>query len=320
MSAATLLGLHHVTAIAGSPERNVLFYTRTLGLRLVKVTVNFDDPGSYHLYYGSGNGAPGSILTFFPWAAAAPGVRGSGETGIIALAIPAGSSTFWRERLQAEGLTVNEPVGAAGVPVLEFADPDGMVLRLVEAAGLNPTLAWSEGPVSAAQAIHGLHHVVLDLAETEATAQLLEGALGFVRRNTPSADLLRFETGAGGAGSLVKLAPASRRRGRMGPGIVHHIAWRAADDSAQEQWRLTLLAAGLNVTPVQDRQYFHSIYFREPGGVLFEIATDNPGFLIDEPYETLGTELRLPPWLEPHRGQLEKALPKLPPTLSQGRS
>jgi glyoxalase family protein len=312
MSATILLGLHHVTAIAGSPERNVLFYTRTLGLRLVKVTVNFDDPGSYHLYYGSGNGAPGSILTFFPWAAASPGVRGSGETSIIALSIPAGAAPFWRERLRAEGVSFTEPTGADGLPVLEFADPDGMVLRMVEAAGLNPELAWADGPIPSAQAIHGLHHVVLDLAETEATAQLLEDTLGFLRRNSRSADLLRFETGAGGPGALVELAAASRRRGRMGPGIIHHIAWRAADDEAQERWRLALLAAGLNVTPVQDRQYFHSIYFREPGGVLFEIATDNPGFLIDEPYETLGTELKLPPWLEPHRGQIEQTLPRLP--------
>ncbi len=312
MSATTLLGLHHVTAIAGSPERNVRFYTRTLGLRLVKVTVNFDDPGSYHLYYGSGNGAPGSILTFFTWANAAPGVRSSGETSTIALAIPAGAASFWCERLQTEGLTVHQPLGAGGVPVLEFADPDGVVLRLVEAAGLNPALAWAEGPVSSARAIHGLHHVVLDLAQTAATAEFLEGILGFLRRNSGIADLLRFETGPGGPGALVELAPGTRRRGRMGPGIIHHIAWRAANDHAQEQWRLALLASGLNVTPVQDRQYFHSIYFREPGGVLFEIATDNPGFLIDEPYETLGTELKLPSWLEPHRAQLEKALPKLP--------
>ena len=307
-----LLGLHHVTAIAGSPERNVVFYTQTLGLRLVKVTVNFDDPGSYHLYYGAGNGAPGSILTFFPWARATPGTRGTGETSIIALSIPAGSTAFWRERLAAYAVPFTEPIAADMKPAIEFTDPDGMVLRLIEAAGLNPALAWAEGPIPAAQAIHGLHHVVLELADSAASADLLEGPLGFTRRNSPAADYQRFETGAGGPSALVELAAAPARRGRMGPGIVHHIAFRAADDAAQEQWRLALLAAGLNVTPVQDRQYFHSIYFREPGGVLYEIATDNPGFLIDEPYATLGTHLKLPPWLEPHREQLEKALPALP--------
>ena len=311
-AAPALLGLHHVTAIASSPERNVRFYTEVLGVRLVKVTVNFDDPGSYHLYYGAGAGTPGSILTFFAWANATPGTRSTGEPGIIALSVPSGSAAFWRERLQANTVPFTEPLAADMKPAIEFADPDGMVLRLMEAEGLDPALAWPEGPIPVGQAIHGLHHVVLDLADTSGSAGLLEGLLGFHRRNSLAPDYLRFETGPGGPGRLVELATAAApRRGRMGPGIVHHIAWRAADDRAQEQWRLTLLAAGLNVTPVQDRQYFHSIYFREPGGVLYEIATDNPGFLVDEPYETLGTQLKLPPWLEPHRGQLQRALPAL---------
>jgi len=294
-----LLGLHHITAIAGDPERNVLFYNRTLGLRLVKVTVNFDDPGSYHLYYGSGKGSPGSLLTFFPWPRAHAGRHATGETGAIALSIPEGSQDFWKSRLREKQIAFEAVSPEGGSKKLILDDPDGMKLHLVEAAPLDAALRWEEGPVSADHAIHGINHVVLDIAENDVTAsrQLLETQLGL----------------NGGASRLAEIASAgSRKRGVMGPGVVHHIAWRAADDAEQAAWRTQLLDAGLHVTPVMDRQYFHSIYFREPGGVLYEIATDNPGFLTDETYGELGKHLKLPPWLEAHRSTIEAALPPLP--------
>jgi glyoxalase family protein len=297
-----ILGLHHITAIAGDPERNVLFYNRLLGLRLVKVTVNFDDPGSYHLYYGGGKGSPGSLLTFFPWPSAHSGSRSTGETSAIALSIPTGSLDFWKSRLNEKQVSFQE-LSSAPDPTkaptrLAFSDPDGMNLHLVEAAGMDSTLRWDEGPVPPDFAIHGLHHVVLDIFASDVPA---------------SRHMLETNLGLNGNSHLAEIASApSRKRGQMGPGVVHHIAWRAADDAAQAAWRTQLLQAGLHVTPVQDRQYFHSIYFREPGGVLYEIATDNPGFLTDESYAELGKHLKLPPWLEPHRKSIETALPPLP--------
>jgi glyoxalase family protein len=294
-----LLGLHHITAIASDPEQNVLFYNKLLGLRLVKITVNFDDPGSYHLYYGSGKGTPGSLLTFFPWPRAYAGLRSTGETSAIALSIPTGAQGFWKSRLVENRITFHES-GDDGQKTLAFADPDGMNLQLVEAGDRDSSLRWDEGPVSAGHAIHGLHHVVLDIfaPDVPASVENMESHLGLNRD---------------GLGRLAEVVSISARKlGQMGPGVVHHIAWRAADDAEQATWRAHLLQAGLRVTPVQDRQYFHSIYFREPGGVLFEIATDNPGFLTDESYAELGTHLKLPPWLEQHRSSIEAALPPLP--------
>ncbi len=291
-----LLGLHHITAIAGDPEQNVLFYTGLLGLRLVKTTVNFDDPGSYHLYYGSGKGAPGSLLTFFPWPGAHAGSRSTGETSAIALSIPEHALGFWKSRLAEKQISFHEP---AGQKAIAFSDPDGMNLQLVEVASPDAALRWDEGPVPADYAIHGLHHVVLDIfaPDVPASIQNMESHLGFSRD---------------GLGRLAEIAGIpTRKRGHMGPGVVHHIAWRAADDAEQAVWHEQLLEVGLHVTPVQDRQYFHSIYFREPGGVLFEIATDNPGFLTDESYADLGTHLKLPPWLEHHRRSIEATLPQL---------
>ncbi len=289
-------GFHHITAIASDPSQNLHFYKRVLGLRLIKITVNFDDPGSYHLYYGSSNGAPGSILTFFPWVSSAHGSRSTGETSTVALAIPEGALSFWKTRLQAERIRFE-----TGLNSITFADPDGLQLELVEAAKLDPALRWNEGPVSPAHAVHGIHHIALEIyaPDVAATQSVLKQHLGIE------------------AGTLVTVdsAPA-RKRGRMGPGIVHHIAWRASNDAEQAAWQLALSGGGLHVTPVQDRQYFHSIYFREPGGVLYEIATDNPGFLTDESLEELGTRLQLPPWLESERTAIEAALPALTETFS----
>jgi glyoxalase family protein len=290
-----LLGLHHITAIASDLEQNVHFYNRLLGLRLVKITVNFDDPGSYHLYYGSGRGSPGSLLTFFPWAHAHAGSRSTGETSAIALAIPPDASDYWKKRLAEKQIAFHESAGK-----ILFSDPDGMDLQLIEGGDPDPSLRWDEGPVPVDYAIYGLHHVVLDLfsSDVPASLQLMQSQLGFA---------------SDGLGRLAEIASVpTRKRGHMGPGVVHHIAWRAANDAEQTSWRDQLLRAGLHVTPVMDRQYFHSIYFREPGGVLFEIATDNPGFLTDESYTELGKHLKLPPWLEPHRPAIEAALPPLP--------
>src|ERR1700733_2949380 len=295
-----ILGLHPITAIAGDPERNVLFYTRVLGLRLVKITVNFDDPGSYHLYYGSGKGSPGSLLTFFPWPRAHAGTRSTGETSAIALSIPMGAHDFWKERLNQKQISFHVPAGSNGVKTIALSDPDGMSLQLVEAESADALLLWDEGPIAPEYAIHGLNHVVLDIFATDvrASEQNMEGNLGFTSE---------------GLGQLAEIASMpARKRGNMGPGVVHHIAWRAPNDDEQATWREQLMRAGLHVTPVMDRQYFHAIYFREPGGVLFEIATDNPGFLTDESYADLGTHLKLPPWLEQHRKSIEAALPPLP--------
>ncbi len=296
-----ILGLHHVTAIAGDPERNVFFYNRALGLRLVKITVNFDDPGSYHLYYGSGTGSPGSLLTFFSWPHAHPGSRSTGETSAVALSIPEGSLDFWKRRLNQERISFHEPTSADGQKILAFPDPDGMNLRLVETVHPDSRLRWEEGPVAAEYAVHGLNHVVLDIfaSDVPASQKILTQDLGL---------------DGDGLGRQAEIASIpARKRGMMGPGVVHHIAWRAAGDTEQAAWRSQLLQTGLHVTPVQDRRYFHSIYFREPGGVLFEIATDTPGFLTDESYADLGTHLKLPPWLEAHRPAIEAALPPLPP-------
>jgi len=295
-----ILGLHHITAIASDPEQNVLFYNQVLGLRLVKVTVNFDDPGSYHLYYGSGKGYPGSLLTFFPWPGAPAGSRSTGETSAIALSIPIGSSDYWKNRLTEKQVPFHELTDSHARRVIAFSDPDGMNLQLVEADNADSALRWDEGPVPIDFTIHGLNHIVLDIFAPDVSA---------------SQSLLTTSLGLNGDSHLAEIASIpARKRGHMGPGVVHHIAWRAADDAEQAAWRTQLLQAGLHVTPVKDRQYFHSIYFREPGGVLYEIATDNPGFLTDESYPELGKHLKLPPWLEAHRKSIEAALPPLSAT------
>ncbi len=300
--------IHHVTAISGAAERNLDFYTRVLGLRLVKKTVNFDDPGTYHLYYGDAHGTPGTILTFFPWAHAAPGRLGSGETQETAFRVPLAAIGYWMHRLVEQGVapTAEKRFGAT---VLTFADPDGMRFALVGVAGAENEPAWNGSDISE-HAIRGFHGVTLLVGKAAPTAAILN-ALGF--RETAREGALRRLSSDAPLGGHVDLREAGDfPRGRLGRGSVHHIAFRAADDAAQAAMAQRLVADhGLQVTEQKDRNYFRSVYFREPGGVLFEIATDQPGFAVDEPAATLGQALKLQRFLEPRRGEIEAKLPPL---------
>jgi glyoxalase family protein len=303
-------GLHHVTAIASDPQRNVDFYATVLGLRLVKQTVNFDAPGTYHLYYGDGAGHPSTLLTFFPWPDVPPGRQGTGLATATAFSIPPESLGWWHRRLRALEVDTDDPVTRDGEEVLTLRDPDGMVLDLVASSG-DERSGWDgAAAVPADHAVRGLHSVTLCERVLEPTAELLSGLLG-MRAAGGSGDRARFGMAGGGTGALLDVAARAQDRGLQAGGTVHHIAFRAPDRDTQARWREELVAAGLRVTDIIDRQYFTSIYFHEPGGVLFEIATDAPGFDIDEPLLELGRSLRLPPWLEPDREQIAASLPRL---------
>ncbi len=306
-----ILGLHHVTAIAGDPQANIDFYAGVLGLRLVKLTVNFDDPTTYHLYYGDGQGHPGTILTFFPWPAAMRGRIGTGQVTLTSFAVPDGALEFWRGRLREHQIASSESHSALDERSLAFADPDGLQLELVSSREANPERVWRDGPVPLEFAIRGFHHVTLSEEGYERTAGLLTETMGF-RLIDSKGSHFRYAAPPGGTGTMVDLlcVPAGRA-GRVAVGTVHHVAWRTPTDEQQVQWRSALSSHEYNVTPVIDRKYFHSIYFREPGGVLFEIATDPPGFSVDEPASELGSHLVLPDWLEPSRTELEQVLPKV---------
>ncbi len=309
MSSGTT-GIHHVTAIGGDPQRNVDFYVGMLGLRMVKRTVNFDDPETYHLYYGDGAASPGSIMTFFPWSDAPLGLQGTGQVTATTFSIPAESLGYWTQRLIDHGARFEQPQQRFGETVLSFADPDGMRLELI-ATGDDTREPWQDGTVPAEHAVRGFHHVTLSERAPDRTAKLMTETLGF-RSIREDEGRYRFEAGEGGPGNLVDVVDGSgESRGRMGVATVHHVAFRARDDDHQLEIREAVDALGYDVTPVLDRNYFHSIYFREPGGVLFEIATDPPGFAVDEDPAELGTHLKLPPWLEPKRERLESALPPL---------
>jgi glyoxalase family protein len=296
-------GIHHVTAMAGDPQRNLDFYTDVLGLRLVKLTVNFDDPGTYHFYFGDHTGRPGSILTFFPWPDARPGVRGVGQLTATAFAIPKGSLSFWQARLKEKWVRTDASRLRFGDEVLTFYDPDDLRLELIETADLGDFEPWQEGPVPPQHAIHGFHSVTLTERDLDRTAAVLyRMGLKLVGQEEGRT---RFT-----AGVDVLVEPNSPA-GRVSVGTVHHLAFRTPDDESQLAWQSTLAEAGLGVTEVRDRQYFRSIYFREPGGVLFEIATDSPGFATDEPVKALGTSLKLPHQYESQRAQIEAIVPPL---------
>ncbi|WP_321474649.1 ring-cleaving dioxygenase [uncultured Paludibaculum sp.] len=307
----SILGIHHVTAIGSDPQRNFDFYSGVLGLRLVKMTVNFDDPGSYHFYYGDGAGSPGTILTFFLWPGARRGRPGSGQVTHTAFAIPPGSLAYWENRLQDAKVAIGKPLDRFGQTALPFMDHDGMRIELIETPDVDSNRTWSGGGVPTASAIHGFHSATITAADPRETSALLVDTLGF-RQTGEDTNRLRFEAGQGGAGQSVDiLSVPESPAGRIAVGSVHHIAWRAPDDAQQQGWLSKLGDSGYDSSPVMDRTYFHSIYFREPGGVLFEIATDQPGFAVDEALENLGSSLRLPLWLEPQRGTLEEVLPPL---------
>ena len=302
-------GIHHVTAISGGPQRNVDFYAGTLGLRLVKKTVNFDDPETYHLYYGDGAGSPGTIMTFFPWAHAPGGRIGAGQLVVTSFSIPKGSLGYWTERLVEKGIRFERPRDRFGDTVLTFEDSDRLRIELVAAE--DGRSGWSGGPVQAEHSIRGFHHVALAVEATDRTAGLLTETLGF-RQVDEAEGRIRLSAGVGGPGDLVDVVDAvGFPHGSMGVGTVHHVAFRVPDEETQLAVRAKVSALGYSVTPVLDRNYFRSIYFREPGGVLFEIATDPPGFAVDEDPEHLGEDLKLPPWLEPRRDRLVQVLPPL---------
>jgi glyoxalase family protein len=293
---------------------NVDFYTGVLGLRLVKTTVNFDDPGTYHLYYGDEAGRPSTILTFFPWRHVDRGRQGTGLTTATAFSIPPGSLGWWQRHLAEHGADVVDPprdrdAAGAAEEVLTFRDPDGLVIDLVASPG-DTRSGWDGvAAIPAEHAVRGLHSVTLTERDLDPTASMLTGLLGMNAEGGD--DRARFDMGDAPGAVLDVTATTGAPEGLQAGGTVHHVAFRAPDGETQERWRAQLVDAGLEVTPILDRQYFTSIYFREPGGVLFEIATDRPGFDVDEPLLELGRHLKLPPWLEPTREQIEESLPPL---------
>ena len=304
-------GLHHVTAIAGEPQANIDFYAGVLGLRLVKVTVNFDDPTTYHLYYGDGQGHPGTIMTFFPWPGAFRGNIGTGQLTVTSFAVPEKSLPYWQKRLRKRGVEFEDATSDFGEEMVFLRDPDGLQLELISSSNADPDRIWEQGLVPSEHAVRGFHHVTISERGHERTASLLTETLGFkqVARETHR---FRYVVEGGAPGTIIDVICAPEgRTGRVAVGTVHHVAWRTRTNEEQERWRTTLMELEYDVTPIIDRQYFHSIYFREPGGVLFEIATDPPGFATDETVERLGTSLKLPPWLEKARPELEQLLPRI---------
>lgn len=311
MNRPTISGIHHITAISSSARANLAFYERVLGLRLVKQTVNFDDPYTYHLYYGDGRGTPGTIITFFPWETLPQGKPGAGMVTAVAFAVPRDSLDFWLHRLRGEGLRI-ETAERFGEPVLRFADPHGLPLELVGTARPPATVPQAGGAVPREYALTGFHSAATTLNAFEPAHSLLQGVMGMSLAGREG-NRYRFGMNGQDAAGLFYdvIADTSAQSGREGTGTVHHIAFRTEDDASQAQWQSLLRRAGLAVTDVRDRQYFRSIYFRAPGGVLFEIATDLPGFAVDEPAAELGASLKLPPQYEPSRPAIARRLPLL---------
>lgn len=306
----TTSGLHHVTAIAGDPRENADFYVDTLGLRFVKRTVNHDDTGTYHFYFGDGEGTPGTNVTFFPWTdRGRRGEFGAGQTRDAAYLIPPESADYWAERLESRGVDV-ERTTRFGETVLRFDDPDGIGLELVasDEADEADATPWADGPVPAAHQLRGFHSATLAVSTVEPTASVLADVLDY-EFEAEAAGRRRYRAATGGPGSALDLVETDAPRGRMGVGTVHHVAFAARDVEEEERFREAFADHGLSVSGVVDRKYFRSIYAREPGGVLFEVATTGPGFTVDEDLADLGSGLRLPEWLEDERESIESRLP-----------
>ncbi|MBM7692717.1 glyoxalase family protein [Peribacillus deserti] len=297
-------GIHHITAIVGNPQENVDFYAGVLGLRLVKKTVNFDDPGTYHLYFGNEAGSPGTIMTFFPWHNAHSGKRGSGQVGVTSFVVPEGALPFWEERLSTFQIAY-EKITRFGEESLQFMDPHGLHLELA-ARKNGPVSKWTFGKVTPDVAIKGFGGAILLSADPESTMELLVNGMGLEKVETEG-DFTRFKS-TDDLGNIIDVKQSALPEGSMGVGTVHHIAWRAQDFEDHESWRQHIGSKGYGVTKIVDRQYFNAIYFREKGGILFEIATDPPGFTKDESAETMGENLLLPPWLEEKRALIEANL------------
>ncbi|MEM9913235.1 MAG: ring-cleaving dioxygenase [Pseudomonadota bacterium] len=310
MSEPVIPGLHHVTAISGAPQENADFYIKTLKQRLVKKTVNFDDPSTYHLYYGDKAGSPGTILTFFPFVDAGPGRAGSGMASAVAYGLPLGGLDHWMDHLAEDAIDFDGPSERLGERMISVADPHGLRIDLIEPKEAEPS----------DQQDTGFHSVTLWLDEIDGTERLLSEHFGYEQVGheiTEEGARTRFQSPGQGRGSVVDLLVSDAASiGRQGAGTIHHVAFRAETDSIQKHWQEKLRSAGFDVTPVIDRQYFNAIYFREPGGVLFEIATDPPGFATDEPAETMGKNLMLPAQYEGRRERIEEILPPIKVPLS----
>ncbi|MBR8741948.1 ring-cleaving dioxygenase [Nocardiopsis sp. MG754419] len=306
-------GIHHVTAIATDPQANADFYLNVLGMRLVKRTVNFDSPDTYHLYYGDRAGNPGTIMTFFPWPDAPKGRIGAGQATTTTFSVPQGSLGWWADHLSTLDIPFTRPVERAEEDVLSLRDPDGLLIELAAGADHHDTDPWDGGVVPTDRAIRGIRAVTLTEQDADGTAQMLGGQLGF-HLHSEEAGRMRFHTNdsGDGVGTIVDVvADPGAERGVVAAGTVHHVAYRAPDTAVQDAWRQRLADDGVGVTEIRDRSYFTSIYFREPGGVLLEIATDGPGFDYDEPLLELGRSLKLPPWLQPRQDQIAASLPHL---------
>jgi glyoxalase family protein len=306
-----VLGLHHITAIADDAQRNYNFYTRVLGLRMVKRTVNFDDPATYHFYYGNEQGTPGTILTFFPWEGIGPGTPGIGMATEISYSIDKESMEFWENRLREFNIAAGEKIERFGETYLLFKDPDGLQLSFVTPIEFDERNGWETGQVNATHATKGFYNTTLTLRKIDETAKILTDILGY-RLLLQEGNRYRFTTDAIPTANMIDLLEdSSGKKGINTAGTNHHIAFRVSDENAQMFYREKILARGLQITPQINRDYFFSIYFREPGGVLFEIATDNPGFTVDEPLSVLGSTLKLPKQYESSRKEIEKFLPVL---------
>ncbi|RJQ51157.1 MAG: ring-cleaving dioxygenase [Desulfobacteraceae bacterium] len=306
-----LSGIHHITAVASSAAVNLSFYETVLGLRLVKQTVNFDDPYTYHLYYGDYTGSPGTILTFFPWEKLPGGTAGAGMVAAVAFTIPGESVDWWFRRISDSGISAEKRM-RFGDPLVSFSDPHGLPLELIGVSEPPSTAAWKESPIPAGHGIAGFHSATALVNSPEASERLLSEVMGMTLQEREG-NRYRFQMGDSNApGHFYDLAvDPEARPGRLGGGTVHHIAFRTEDEKGQKRWQERLRENGFSVTGVKDRKYFKSIYFHDPGGILFEIATDPPGFAVDEPVENLGETLKLPDSYEPMRAEIEKRLPPL---------
>lgn len=304
-------GLHHITAIAGDAQRNYNFYTEVMGLRLVKKTVNFDDPGTYHFYFGDEKGTPGTILTFFPWVGIAPGRTGTGMATEISYAVPVGSLERWKDRFSRFNVQQGSFAERFGEQYLPFQDPDGLKINLIVPANGDDRVPWQTAEVKADMATRGFHNITLAVNRMEGTARVLTDIFGY-RLAGQEGNRYRFTTDAANNANIVDIVEEPNGKpGHVAGGTNHHVAFRVKNEDIQMEYREKIATSGLNITPKIDRDYFFSLYFREPGGVLFEIATDNPGFTRDEAVSELGSGLKLPARYESHRAEIEHVLPVL---------
>jgi glyoxalase family protein len=307
-------GIHHITAMVNDAQRNIDFYAGVLGLRLIKKTINFDRPEVYHLYFGNETGNPGTVITFFPWEKQLKGRIGTGQVGVTSYLIPKDTTPFWENRLKKFNIEYSSSI-RFGEKYIHFNDPDGLKLELIE-RDEGPINHWSIGGVQAENAIKGFSGATLYSAQPHKTTVVLENVMG-LECIGQEGDYLRFKT-EGHLGNTIDIQLNPSVRGLMGAGTVHHIAWRAQDEEDLHRWRSLLHDKGYYPTEIRDRNYFKAVYFHEEGGILFEIATDPPGFSVDEPVAELGKKLMLPSWLEAKREELEETLPPVEVRVLEG--